>query len=103
MVFLSIREKIIEKFTLTTNDKTQINDLVVKELERLRVLSPYKIRIVRENYFEDKESLKIEAIEDRNQNELPLSYFLLQIQSMNEADTYWLDSGAFNNIGFYKN
>jgi hypothetical protein len=98
-----IREKIIEKFSLSTNDKTQINDLVVKELERLRVLSPYKIRIVRENYFEDKESLKIEAIEDRNQNELPLSYFLLQIQSMNESDTYWLDSGAFNNIGFYKN
>jgi hypothetical protein len=97
-----IREKIIEKHNLPINDKKQINDLTTKELEKLRILSPFKVRIVRESFFEDKESLKIEAIEDKNNNELPISYFSLQIQSMNGADTYWLDSGAFNNISFYQ-
>lgn len=97
-----IKEKLIEKFDLDPVDKRQVNDTVVRELEKLRVQSPYKFRIVRESYSEDKESLKIEHIEDRNQNELPITYFSLQVQSMSGGDTFWLDSGAFNNINFYQ-
>jgi len=93
-----IKEKIKDKLGLNSSDKKQINDSTVSELEKLRTLSPFKFRIVRESYNDDKESLKIESVEDRNQNELPVSYFLLQVQSMSECDNYWLDSGEFSNI-----
>jgi D-Tyr-tRNAtyr deacylase len=93
-----IKEKIMVKLSINSSDKKQINDATVNEIEKLRILSPYKVRIVRENYNDDKESLKIESVEDRNQNELPVSYFSLQVQSMSESDNYWLDSGEFSNI-----
>ncbi|MBK8808323.1 MAG: virulence factor SrfB [Bacteroidales bacterium] len=93
-----IKEKIKEKLSLNSADKKQINDATVSEIEKLRILGPFKVRIVRENYNDDKESLKIESVEDRNQNELPASYFSLQVQSMNECENYWLDSGEFSNI-----
>jgi hypothetical protein len=93
-----ISEKVKTKLNLNSSDKKQINDATVSEIEKLRILSPFKFRIVRENYNEDKESLKIESVEDRNQNELPVSYFSLQVQSMSESENYWLDSGEFSNI-----
>ena len=93
-----IKEKIKEKLSLNSTDKKQINDATVSEIEKLRILSPFKVRIVRENYNVDKESLKIESVEDRNQNELPVSFFSLQVQSMSECENYWLDSGEFTNI-----
>ena len=93
-----IKEKTKDKLSLNSADKKLINDATVSEIEKLRILSPFKIRIVRENYNEDKESLKIESVEDRNQNELPVSYFSLQVQSMSESENYWLDSGEFTNI-----
>jgi hypothetical protein len=93
-----IKEKIKDKLGLNSSDKKQINDATVSEIEKLRILSPFKFRIVRDSYNEDKESLKIESVEDRNQNEIPVSYFLLQVQSMRECDNYWLDSGEFSNI-----
>jgi hypothetical protein len=93
-----IKEKIKDKLSLNSADKKQINDATVSEIEKLRILSPFKVRIVRESYNEDKESLKIESVEDRNQNELPVSYFSLQVQSMSECENYWMDSGEFSNI-----
>lgn len=93
-----IKERVIEKLGLHAFDKKSINDATVRELEKLRSLSPFKFRIVRESYNEDKESLKIDSVEDRNQNELPVSNFTLQVQSMSESDNYWLDSGEFGNI-----
>ena len=93
-----IKEKIKENLELNSSDKKQINDKADIEIAKLRASSPFKFRIVRESYNEDKESLKIESVEGSNQNELPASYFSLQIQSMSEPENYWMDSGEFNNI-----
>jgi hypothetical protein len=98
-----IKEKMKSKFGLNEFDNKALSDVMISELERLRSLSPFKLRIVRESYLEDKEGLKIESIEDRNQEELPGSFFSLQIQSMCESDNYWLDSGEFTNININLN
>ena len=57
-LFFKIKEKTKDKLSLNSADKKLINDATVSEIEKLRILSPFKIRIVRENYNEDKESLK---------------------------------------------
>jgi len=98
-----IQERMKERLDLDVSDRKAINDAVVGELERLRTLSPFKFIITRETYLEDKEMLKIESVEDRNQNELPVGYFTLQIQSMSESNNYWLDSGEFANLSIQHN
>ncbi|MCL2283003.1 MAG: virulence factor SrfB [Fibromonadales bacterium] len=96
------REKIeasmIAKRGIPENNKQQIKEAVEKEIDRLANLAPFKFRIVRENYLEDKETLKIESVDDRNNENLPMAYFSLQVQSMSESENYWLDSGEFLNL-----
>ena len=98
-----IEEQIKSTFGFEQSDKRHVKDAVDREIERLQKLSPYKFTIVRENYTEDKEQLKIESVEDRNRGDLPLSYFSLQIQSMSEGEKYWLDSGEFSNLSIRHN
>jgi hypothetical protein len=98
-----IEERIKSKFGFEDADKRQIKDAVDREIERLQKLSPYKFNIIRENYPEDKENLKIESVEDRNHEELAPAYFVLQIQSMSESENYWLDSGEFSNLSINHN
>jgi hypothetical protein len=93
-----IKEQLIARKGINPNDKKVTNEAVEREIGRLRASSPFKIRIVRENYSVDKESLNIESVEDKHRNDLPTSYFTLQVQSMNEGENYWLDSGAFYNL-----
>lgn len=93
-----IKEKLRDRLGLGISEKRQLSDATARELERLRTLSPLKITIIRENYMEDKETLKIESVVDREHNELPISFFKLQIQSMSESENYWLDSGEFSNL-----
>jgi len=93
-----IEERMKNKFGLDDDRKGEIKDAVNKEIERLKKLSPYHFHIVRENYPEDKETLKIESVEDRNNEDLPATYFSLQVQSMSESGNYWLDSGEFENL-----
>jgi hypothetical protein len=98
-----IIERIKSKYTFEDNDKRHIKEAVDRETERLQKLAPYSITIVRENYSEDKEALKIESVEDRNHEEIPVAYFSLQIQSMSESENYWLDSGEFSNLSINHN
>ena len=98
-----IRERMIDKFDLDEDNEGQIDDAVKKELEGLGKKSPYKFTIVRENYLEDKEDLKIESVEDCNNDDLPLAYFSLQVQSMSEVENYWLDSGEFTGLNINHN
>jgi len=98
-----IEERVKSKFGLDDKDKRQIKDAVNTEIERIRKLSPYKFTIVRENYFENKETLKIDSVETRNHEDLPVNYFMLQVQSMSESENYWLDSGEFINLNITYN
>jgi len=98
-----IERRIKDKYGLENGDRKEIKDTVDRELERLQKLRPYKFIIVRENYFDDKETLKIESVEDRNNENIPTSYFSLQVQSMGETNNYWLDSGEFTNLNIHHN
>jgi hypothetical protein len=93
-----IKERIKDRLRLENSEIRNINDATIREVERLRTLSPFNFTIERVDYLEDKEKLKIESVVDKDQNDLPISFFKLQIQSMSETDNYWLDSGEFGNL-----
>lgn len=57
--------------------------------------SPLEFTIEREDYQEGKEKLKITAIENSMQETIPVNDFQLSVQSLNDPDCYWLDSGSF--------
>lgn len=100
------RGMISDKFTAkygTDVNEPFIRNSVEKEIERVYKLCPLKIQIVREDYRNDKEALKIESVQDKNGDDLPIVYFSLKIQSMNESDTYWLDTGSFSNLNIQIN
>lgn len=98
-----IEERLKNKLGIKDNNQRHIQDLVNGELEKLNGLKPLKFTIVRENYLDDKESLKIESVEGPNQEDLPAAYFSLQVQSMIESENYWLDSGEFSNLSINNN
>jgi hypothetical protein len=72
-----------------------IKTAVENEITRIRRLMPLYVTVERENYIDDKEKLTLSSVEDRNHDELPLNYFNLQIQSLSESESFWLDSGEF--------
>ena len=57
---------------------------------------PLIFTIDREDFDEDKERLVISNIENTYGDMISTSDFSLTIQSLNDPDCYWLDSGAFN-------
>lgn len=57
--------------------------------------SPLQFTIERDNYEDEKEKLKITAVENSMQESLPINDFQLSVQSLNDPDCYWLDSGSF--------
>lgn len=61
---------------------------------RLRTNTPLRIRLERE-YYEDKETVKIDSVEDCNRNDLSPQLFELALQTWSEDDTSWLDTGIF--------
>lgn len=93
-----IEKRMIIKYNLNEDNKGAIKDAFDGEIERLQSLRPFRISIVRENYVEDKETLMIDSVQNRNYDELPTAYFAVQTQSMMEDDNYWLDSGEFHNL-----
>lgn len=93
-----ILKRIIEK-----NKERKLNDsdkqiLLQEEKERLLSASnlPFKFTIERRDYEENKEYLIISSIEDNNGSNIPTDNFTLSVQSLNDPDCYWLDSGIFN-------
>lgn len=61
---------------------------------RLLRNKPLRFRLERE-YWDDKELVKIDSVEDGERNELPSSYFRLALQTWAEDNTNWLDTGIF--------
>ncbi len=88
----NIERKIKQK---DISDVKLIKEQMESEKTKIRLLMPLTISIVREDYLFDKETLSLEEVKDKNQDDLELSLFSLQIQSLSEAENYWLDSGEF--------
>ena len=45
---------------------------------------------------EDRETLELESIKNVANEDLSTADFILSIQSLNDPDCYWLDSGVFD-------
>lgn len=94
-----IKERMMNKYNIDENDEKMATDALNNEIQRVRGFAPFTFSIARDNYPEDKELLTIESVKYRNGEDLPVNYFSLSVQSMSEAEDYWLDSGAFTNLG----
>lgn len=74
-------------------------DKVAAEMEtikfRIRSNAPLRMRLERD-YYEDKELVKIDSVEDSDKNEWSPKLFELMLQTWSEDNTNWLDTGIFN-------
>ncbi|OQP39819.1 hypothetical protein A4H97_16490 [Niastella yeongjuensis] len=73
----------------------QLKEMVESEKLKIRRQMPLNMKIAREDYALDKETLSLESVYDNNNNEFPSGYFTLQIQSLSEPENFWLDTGEF--------
>lgn len=79
-------------------DGAEMASKVAEIKASIRQRTPLTMHIVREDYAMDKEQLILDSVVDKYGDDegLSLNYFHLQIQSLNEDEDFWLDSGAFN-------
>ena len=63
---------------------------------KLMTNAPLTFSIERDDFEENKESLIISAVESGENVDVSVNDFALTIQSLNDPDCYWLDSGVFN-------
>ncbi len=73
-----------------------IQNYVEQYKEDLLRHCPLTFSIERPDTNEEKEVLTIESVEGFDRETLDSDDFLLSIQSQNDPDCYWLDSGAFD-------
>lgn len=90
-------EKSVKKKLSDVEDYFEIKTAVDEKISELRSNMPFRISVSRPSYIDDKELLELESVSDVNNDEIS-EYFTLQIQSLNESDNYWLDSGEFSNL-----
>lgn len=58
--------------------------------------APLNFTLEREDFEENKEKLIISEVKGNTSEDLNVNDFILSVQSLNDPDCYWLDSGAFN-------
>ena len=90
-----IMEKLVKdsKKSLTDAEK----QFMLKEYkDKLMSKCPLKFILERDDFEENKESLRISSVEGEGNESASAADFALTIQSLNDPDCYWLDSGAFN-------
>jgi hypothetical protein len=90
-------EKIEDRVRGRIDDENDINAIqkgIDDEINKIRRKMPLKVTVERD-YGDDKELLRIESITNRDDENLSVRLFNMQIQSMSEVDKFWLDSGIF--------
>lgn len=79
--------------TFTDAEKQEmIRQYIDAKLEKL----PMEFTIERKDYENDKEVLRISSVIGNDNSNLSKTDFNLTVQSLNDPDCYWIDSGAFN-------
>jgi hypothetical protein len=61
----------------------------------LRSKLPYTVTLTRD-FTQDKEKIKLELIQDKEDADLTKSNFELKLQTLDHSEGFWLDSGEFN-------
>lgn len=71
-----------------------VRDEIDTMKSRLKANAPLKFRFERE-YYEDKEKVKIDSVENSLHDDISPSFFKLNLQSWAEDESNWLDTGRF--------
>lgn len=79
---------------LSIDNLALIQDAVDARKMRIRQSMPVKLEIERD-FDTDRENVVVTDVIDKNDNTLPKKYLSLQIKSLSESDTFWLDTGEF--------
>jgi hypothetical protein len=93
-------DAIIDKIKAEYEDIVELSpELLQKRYRdyRSKILrfSPLQFTVERDDYQDAKEKLKITEVVNSQQETLPVNDFQLCVQSLNDPDCYWLDSGIF--------
>jgi hypothetical protein len=89
-----IEDRIRGRLDDNPNEK-DVQDGITAEKAKIHRNMPLKVTIERD-INENIEALSIEEIVDKEGNSISKNFFSLQIQSMNEMENFWLDSGIFS-------
>lgn len=92
----TILRKVLEKHAKETLTDSEKQYLSREYRDKLLTNSPMTFTLERDNYEENKEQLVISAVESKDSGDISINDFALTIQSLNDPDCYWLDSGVFN-------
>lgn len=92
----AIREKIKRRNSTVTLSESDLQLLTDRYTQQLFAHSPLTVTIKRDDYIGNKEHIRIETVVDENNTELSKGDFKLSIQSLNDPNGYWLDTGAFD-------
>jgi hypothetical protein len=90
----NIEDRVLGRFDEDHPPINQVQQEIQKEIEKIAKSTPLKVTISRD-MKEDIEKLILEEVTDKDGNTLNKKFFNLQVQSMSEADDFWLDSGIF--------
>jgi hypothetical protein len=94
------------KMAQTIREKKEINNIEVSssevennvnsKIDKIMKGHPLKFTIERGFQEDEKENLLISSVVNKNGEELDASIFEINIQSIENTDSYWLDTGIFN-------
>ncbi len=90
-----IEDRVLGRFDLDDPPINQVQQEIQKEKDKIHKGMPLKVTISRD-ISEDIEKLTLEEVTDKEGNTLNKNFFNLQVQSMSEVDSFWLDSGIFS-------
>lgn len=90
----SVTERLRKKYPEL--NEGQLAEMVNTYCERLVENVPMTFTLEREDFDENKERLIISNVENARGDIISSSDFSIIVQSLNDPDCYWLDSGAFN-------
>ena len=74
----------------------EIQVALQEEIDKILSKCPLTLSLTRENYKENKEIIVIDSVKGDDGEDINIRNFKLEIQSLNDPECYWLDSGEFN-------
>ena len=91
-----IAERIRKKYVSEAITEERLQQLLHEYCDRLLARVPLTFTFDRPDYQGDKEHLDIASVTGADGTDCTPADFSLTVQSLNDPDCYWLDSGAFN-------
>lgn len=92
----NILQKIIQSSKSQPLNEGEKNYRLREYKDKLMSNAPLTFMLERPDYKESKEQLIISSVQGANGEDVPVGDFIISVQSLNDPDCYWLDSGAFN-------